>query len=267
MINSPAYPEFRDSTVLPSTVGFFLPKPGGYSSAGTGTFVRIGNIHGILTCAHVLDAIKEQRRVDLAIFPVRAMSNFISLNVMNHCSGVKFGPSCSADGPDLAFLRIPTAFVENISHLVTIRNMELGREHAFADTEPSQKSMTVVSGVIDEWSQVTQSTEGGQSNRQFCVKGLISIGRIEEAARREQFDYFRFRPTPDEDFPVPSSYAGTSGGGLWRYYPDPDDGSEVAYRLIGVAFYETEDGQIICHAQGSLYVTLFDAVREEWPDE
>ena len=45
----------------------------------------------------------------------------------------------------------------------------------------------------------------------------------------------------------------------------PDDGGEVAFRLIGVAFYETDDGQIICHGQASVYVMLFDAVREKWP--
>ena len=75
-----------------------------------------------------------------------------------------------------------------------------------------------------------------------------------------------FRPLPDSKFKSPSSYKGTSGGGLWRIYPKPDSGSDPAYRLIGVAFYETSDGQIVCHGQASLYVKLFDAIREKWPE-
>jgi hypothetical protein len=92
----------------------------------------------------------------------------------------------------------------------------------------------------------------------------VSVGQIEDRKKVGDHDLFRFRPVPDEAFRAPSSYAGTSGGGLWRIYPQPDDGSEVAFRLIGVAFRETEDGQIICHGEASVYVRLLDAIRGRW---
>jgi hypothetical protein len=259
-INGDEYTQLRDYKIIPSTAAFFKPVPGGFCSKGTGTFVRIGKIHGILTCAHVFDAVaKNEKRIDLAIFPVRQETRFIQLNI-EHCDYIKFGPSYNQDGPDLCFLRLPIPFFDSISHLVSVKSLEIGRNHAFARAEPSEESATVVAGVIYEWTPEVQRTDP------FVVSALVSVGQIEDRMKIADYDLFRFRPVPDENFRAPSSYAGTSGGGLWRIYPKPDDGGEVAFRLIGVAFYETADRQIICHGQASVYVKLFDAVREKWSD-
>ena len=85
MINGEEYTQFGDHRILTSTTGFFKPRPGGFISAGTGTFVGIGKVRGILTCAHVVEAIADQRRVDLALFPVRDMQRFLPFNVREHC--------------------------------------------------------------------------------------------------------------------------------------------------------------------------------------
>jgi hypothetical protein len=257
MINGDEYTQFRDYKILTSMAAFFKPERGGFRSVGTGTFVHIGKIHGILTCAHVLDALSDQKKIDVAIFPVRETNRFIPLNIKDHCDYIKFGPSGNQEGPNLGFLRLPIPFVDSISHLISAKSLEVGRDHAFATAEPSDKSVTVVVGMISEWTQQTNP---------FVASALISIGEIDDRMNVADHDLFRFRPTSDANFRPPSSYAGTSGGGLWRIYPQPDDGSEVAYRLIGVAFYQTGDGQIICHGQASVYVRLFDAIREKWPD-
>jgi hypothetical protein len=257
MINGDEYTQFRDYKILTSMAAFFKPERGGFRSVGTGTFVHIGKIHGILTCAHVLDALSDQKKIDVAIFPVRETNRFIPLNIKDHCDYIKFGPSGNQEGPNLGFLRLPIPFVDSISHLISAKSLEVGRDHAFATAEPSDKSVTVVVGMISEWTQQTNP---------FVASALISIGEIDDRMNVADHDLFRFRPVPDANFRPPSSYAGTSGGGLWRIYPQPDDGSEVAYRLIGVAFYQTGDGQIICHGQASVYVRLFDAIREKWPD-
>jgi hypothetical protein len=260
MINGDEYTQLNDYKIIPSTAAFFKQVPGGFCSRGTGTFVRIGSIHGILTCAHVLDAIaKNEKIIDLAIFPVRKENRFIQLNI-EHCDYIKFGPSNNQDGPDLCFIRLPIPFFDSIGHLVSVKNLEVGRNHAFARAEPSEESVTVVAGMIYEWTPEVQQAD------QFVVRALVSVGQIEEKMKIADYDLFRFRPVPDKNFHAPSSYAGTSGGGLWRIYPKPDDGGEVAFRLIGVAFYETADRQIICHGQASVYVKLFDAVCNKWSD-
>jgi hypothetical protein len=95
----------------------------------------------------------------------------------------------------------------------------------------------------------------------------MSVGRIDDRIQAtDGYDLFYFQPEPDVNFHAPKSYAGTSGGGLWRIYPRPRDGGEISFSLIGVAFYQTANRQIICHGQASLYVKLFDAIRDKWTD-
>ncbi len=259
MINGEEYTQLRDPVILPCTAAFCKPQKGGFCSMGSGTFASIGKIHGIVTCGHVIDAVAGESRIDVAVFPVRSARVLVPLNVSQHCDFVKFGPSGNQDGPDLGFLRLPAPFFESVRHLVSAKSLDIGRDHAFADAEPGEKSITVLSGAVQEW-------RSGEETDPFTVVGLVSVGQIEERLKIDEHDLFRFRPVPDENFRPPSSYAGTSGGGLWRIYPQPRDGGEAAFRFIGVAFYETDDGQVICHGQASLYVRLFDAIREKWPD-
>jgi hypothetical protein len=140
-----------------------------------------------------------------------------------------------------------------------VKSLETGRAAAFAQAEPSDESVTVVAGIINEWTS--------KENNNFVVRPLISIGHIDDRTQaNDGHDLFHCQPDPDDHFHPPKSYRGTSGGGLWRIYPRPRDGREISYSLIGVAFYETKERQIICHGQASLYVKLFDAIREKWPD-
>jgi hypothetical protein len=67
---------------------------------------------------------------------------------------------------------------------------------------------------------------------------------------------------------LPTSYKGTSGGGLWQFFLDRDNDSFVNARLIGVAYYEKSVGKelhIVGHGPISIYETLFNAIREKWP--
>lgn len=154
MFNTEEYTQFRDYMIYPSTAGLFRPQPGGFRSVGTATFVSIGKINGLLTCAHVIDAIANETRIDLAIFPVRQTERLIPLNVKEHCDYVKFGPSENQEeGPDLGFVRLPIPFFSSIGGLVSVKGMERGRVDAVAAAEPSEKSVTLVTGMIAEWTR------------------------------------------------------------------------------------------------------------------
>lgn len=253
------YATLRDYQIKPSTAGFFEIQGGRPYSRGSGTFVSIGKIQGLLSCGHVLDAISAARRISLAIFPVRPVDRLFPLN-LDECDHIKFGPSHTEHGPDLAFLKLPTSFLDRVSHLISVKSLENGRAHAFADEEPSDESITVVAGIVDEWA--------GDEDNEAVIPALMSVGRIADRVQTaDGHDLFHFQPESDENFQPPKSYGGTSGGGLWRVYPRPRDGSEIAYRLIGVAFYEIPDRQIIiCHGQASLYCKLFDAILGKWSD-
>jgi hypothetical protein len=252
------YTKLADYKIKPSTAGFFAIKDGHPYSRGSGTFVSIGKIQGLLTCGHVLNAISAAGRISLAIFPVRPVDRLFSVN-LDECDHIKFGPSCTEHGPDLGFLKLPIPFLDSVSQLISVKSLETGRTHAFANEEPSDESVTVLAGIVDEWT--------GEEDNEAVIPALMSVGRIADRVQTaDGHDLFYFRPEPDENFPPPKSYGGTSGGGLWRVYPRPRDGGEIAYRLIGVAFYQTPSRQIVCHGQASLYCRLFDAIRNKWPD-
>ena len=116
--------------------------------------------------------------------------------------------------------------------------------------------------------------------------GLISLlvneGHLTALAARDGCDRLEFTPLanqelmpalPDDKLSPPTSYGGTSGGGLWRLYAEPTaDGKErlVLSRLLGVAYYETDRtnrwrNKIICHGPRSVYYTLAEAIRSRWP--
>jgi hypothetical protein len=263
MKNGPEYTQLRDFKIFPSTTGFFVKNKDRLQSAGSGTFVSLGKLRGILTCAHVIEAIKHQSEVHLTIASARQVTKSFVLNVRDHCDFLKFGPSCTANGPDLGFLKLPIPFFDKIGHLVSVKSLEIGRKDAFASAEPNEQSATMVVGVIHEWMLDDQPTD------KAFIPYLANVGEIAEdrIETSDNYDLFHFRPVPDEGFHSPTSYKGTSGGGLWRIYRNPNDSSEPVYRLIGVAFFQdAQKGLIICHGQTSLYVKLFDAIRQKWLD-
>src|SRR5438105_333341 len=77
-------------------------------SAGSGSLVTVGSLHGILTAAHVLDALPTTGKVGLVTYadnPARFDRQAITMEHTDSVvmRGKKFGPI----GPDLGFLRLP----------------------------------------------------------------------------------------------------------------------------------------------------------------
>jgi hypothetical protein len=262
-MNGPEHMQLRDFKIAPCTTGFFKENNRRLSSLGSGTFVSMGKVRGILTCAHVIDAIKDKKEVHLSIWSARQVTKSFILNVKDHCDYIKFGPSYTANGPDLGFLKLPIPFFNKIGHLVSVKSLEVGRKDAFASAEPNTESATILVGIIiHEWML------GQQPTSEAFIPYLANVGEIADRAEvPDNHDLFHFRPVPDEGFHPPTSYGGSSGGGLWRVYRNPDNSVEPVYRLIGVAFFEDAPrGLIICHGQASLYVKLFEAIQQKWPD-
>src|SRR5262245_41475485 len=82
-----------------------------------------------------------------------------------------------------------------------------------------------------------------------------------------------FEPVNDPRFVMPSSFEGTSGGGLWSFYVvEKDNKPEVIERsLIGVPFFQSpsSDGRlsITCHGLLGIYGSLIDKIIARWPGE
>jgi hypothetical protein len=251
-------------------VGFLNVQGGFPVPAGSGTFASFGSIDGVVTCAHVVDALLTMPQVGLVYFPIDP-TKFQSLTfVLNSTDYISFGAISSAEaGPDLAFFRLPVDVIDALKPIVSFANMELSRTNALAG-EPSPKSVDAVVGVVEEW---TKQAINETSHLKVPIEGLINVGKVIGKSTSAGFDLFRFQSTPESGFQLPSSYKGTCGGGLWRLFVSEDENDSAAVlerRLVGVAFYQTEvengTRDLICHGQSSIYNNLLGAVRSRWPN-
>ncbi len=251
-----------------STVGFVRVRDSAPASLGSGTLVRFGNIIGVLTAAHVLEALTKETDVGLLCFPVRAGQIQRLQFSMTATDSVAIGSRpWPESGPDLAFLRLPAALVGDIERVATIVSGDLHRQNVVAGDPARTRKLCALAGVVDEMTKppiITLIQNGIAATTPF--EGMINIGHL--FVDDDNADRFRFQPVASEGVKLPTGFRGTSGGGLWKFYLNQDDFSLVQARLIGVTYWEKPVGgelHLIGHGQVSVYETLFNAIRQKWP--
>ncbi len=236
-----------------ATVGFLRQDEDSVVSRGSGTLVRYGAAQGILTCAHVAEAVLKQSEIGLNLFSKG--NKFQSLKIdraVIHPRVLGSPPWCQ-HGPDLAFLQLPPDLMSSIGASATIVNLDKQHENATAG-EVSDKYFEVVCGVVDEWIDDPEVT-GTKSTT--TIEALLNIGSVAKVVKSDGFDLLFFKPFPEDGFELPESYKGTSGGGLWRFYVAEELGGKrlLQSRLMGVAFFETAD-HVVCHGPVSIFEKL-----------
>jgi hypothetical protein len=261
------------------TVGFVGRENDRAISLGSGTLVRFGKIVGVLTSAHVLagDAARQipgvldRAEIGICCFPARSgdVQTFkVNRDRTHH---VAIGrPPWNEQGPDLAFLRLPTGNMADLERLASVVDGMRHRANALAGEPATRDVVNLVCGVIDERTRPVE-IRGNVSVTPF--EGAMIAGNVIETSNAHDWDLFQFQPVLRENETPPTTYAGASGGGLWRFYlKRGEDGtfSLIQSRLVGVAFWEKkveDELHIVCHGQQSLYRVLFDRIRAEWPQE
>jgi hypothetical protein len=251
------------------TVGFVQLHPTTVSSAGSGTFVQFGEVVGVLTAAHVLEALIPFGRIGLLCFTVRANQLQRIVMDMADTEHVQLGTSpWTLDGPDIAFLKLPDDLIGGLRARVSIANADKQRADVLAgDPEPTLRT-EFVAGVVSQWTNAPVQSGATVS---VIFNALSSAGRFVDKWSANGFDLLRFKTIPAPDFQPPTTYQGTSGGGAWRLFVTRhDDGhySVIQRRLVGVAFWEDPQPHgldLICHGTESVYDRLRDAVRAKWP--
>ncbi|MBR0825596.1 hypothetical protein JQ596_08605 [Bradyrhizobium manausense] len=238
--------------------------------AGSGTLVRVGKVHGILTAAHVLTHLPDGGEVGIVEYRGQTihyrkrtieMANTIKIMLR----GDAFGP----DGPDLGFLRLPADSVGWFEAIGSFYNLLKHRSDA-AGPAPSPDSTDAVVGMIDERTKDLPAERPRERRKGF--EALFSNGTISGERAVGGYDLFEFAPTDYPDFKLPDDYQGTSGGAVWRIYLKVNDEKpEIAgVRLWGVPYYQTtkEEGLVLtCHGMAGVYGTLLDAVIAKWPHD
>jgi hypothetical protein len=243
------------------------------ASAGSGTLVTVGSIHGILTAAHVIDALPRQgpvgiiTRVDESL-RLQAMKIEMALAVPVVIRAETFGKL----GPDLGFLRLPRDSIGWLTAKNSFYNLLKYRSDVLEIKAPAPEHVDTVVGVIHE---LTAAAPGSSLAAKRTLFTTIFCGAEHVAMRyTDKHGLYYFRPNKEIDFSLPENFQGMSGGAVWRFYVTKKQNGElnvVDRRLIAVPFYQSPapDGKTILTCQGpfGVYGSLIDAVRRQWPDE
>ncbi len=259
------------------TVGFaILRNRGGTEDAdlaGSGSLVTVGSINGILTAAHVLKNLPDQGKVGLIRFS-RMSPSFPQKPTINMEKAEKlaiaaddFGP----EGPDLGFLRLSPNDVGTLKARNLFFNLGKRRESILGNDQPDPPYFDGISGVIAEL-----TTNLPPEQRLARIKGfhaLYGVGMVVREHESNGFDLFDFEVSYGPDIEAPDSYAGMSGGALWRVYCTEDDDGQLSVvdkKVYGVAFHQSQilDQKriITCHGPRSVYGPLMEAICEKWPE-
>jgi hypothetical protein len=246
------------------------------ASAGSGTLVTIGSLHGVLTPAHVIDALPKQGNVGM-ILNAEGPAQFRKYTInMDHTEppvvikAGQFGPT----GPDLAFLRLPDEAVGWLKAKNSFYSLTKRRDAVLGRQEPRTSHTDSICGIIHE---LTEEVPGEKRTEKRIQFHAIFCGVRPSAVRyldTHDLLYFQLAVEHEPSFKIPGSFEGASGGGVWRFYVDKAaDGQAkvVDSRLIAVPFHQsfTADGkrEITCHGSTSIYGTLVDKVTARWPSE
>lgn len=231
--------------------------------AGSGTFVRVNGIAGILTAQHVWE------------FVLSSGQSRVGLTIANHPHSFSisldgFSPRCGATresdeyGPDIQFLEIHQSDASTIEANSKLF-FNLGRETATRLRKASDHELgfVAVSGCPDEFTTKFVDPASGLECMQF--KGGFST-TVENYQERGRFDYFELPSRVGPVDGIPRSFGGVSGGGVWRIEMKKRPGAAAETAIIsdcilsGVAFYQSDPmggkRYIRAHAQKTIYEYL-----------
>ena len=234
---------------------------------GSGTLVTINGMRGVLTAAHVVDALREKKEVGIVTFHASSKSLQKLMLPMDHVQYVQLGQKpWSSNGPDLAFLTLPMNVADSLGATNSFYNLSAKRAKALNSEFPAGKHFSCIAGVVHERTITTPLPDIAANKALFaalCEPGAVSNQRSEDG-----FDLMDFDAAPRDDGAGPRSYGGVSGAALWRVYCEEDTEGEPTRMtklwLHGVAFYEqTHDNRtptITCHGHISVFDKLLSKV-------
>lgn len=247
-----------------STIGFVysdIGKP--LRPFGSGTLVRTGNVEGILTCGHVASIIEQEHRVGICLFPAASKAlQVASVDVSTIQSGiVKFyDPPNVGDGPDLAFVPLPSDLFASLSARATALDLDRQERWFRENAPPGGGTVDVAAGCVGEMTPEPHS----QGNRLVLpITGILNIGSLGIPSEHRGFDLLTFTPQPDDEFELPTSYKAISGGGFWTVHFHKNEAGHVVpsrRSLKGVIFFQNER-RLVGHGPRSIFAFLLPVLR------
>jgi len=229
------------------------------AAKGSGVLIKSGNLHGILTCAHVDQYLRTLKQpVGLVRLNRGLAQQFGTLNMGDVFSYAAGDPPWNRGDDDICFIHLPPNLVGNIEKDCVFLDGNMN----FSKAEPEDKSSLFpaysVFGLVEKFTGDTARQDGMATT---MLKGVLTSGIPRDiSALNVTLECFQ-QNIPD----LPESFGGTSGGGFWRVYARKEDESFVAvhYRLMGLASREdltTSPPCIVCQGLGRVEA-LLEGVR------
>jgi hypothetical protein len=258
-----------DTQIGLSTIGFVDIGTATPLPLGSGTLVKTRTMQGILTCGHVALPIASQAEIGVVQFPIRkGQLQQLRLPVKELMKNAVIWYDNNEDqGRDLAFLPVPDEHMSSLGAKGTIVDLDFQASRA-AQPDPDGKVIEAAAGVVGD---MTPPATQQENRIVLAADGLINVGQLVAKSRgTANFDLIELEPRPGEDFTLPSTYGGMSGGGMWRIFvrEKQDGGYDVVERrLVGVSFYETAlpNRHIIGHGPDSVFRHLLSEIIPRWP--
>jgi hypothetical protein len=236
--------------------------------AGTGTFVKLGRVYGILTAAHVLKELNPKSTVGLVRFPsVQPPIQNRRLNLLHTDRIVEWsGQEC--DAPDIAFLKIPERDGRELESSGAVF-YNLGFTRKFAVSKPGHRMSIchAVVGLVGEWTEGHPAvfTQG----LKVILGGLFGSAKNLRSFKEAGTDLIEVEIDYANSPRVPKSHGGVSGGALWELHVELDanlKAFKVNKRLHGVAFRQSGDHKRVTSNATPSIAAMVKQIREAWPE-
>lgn len=229
---------------------------------GSGTFIVAGNVAGILTADHVVNMLGDSVSLGLTLreqehkYEVKA----IYLDIRRIARGVD-----ESEGPDLAFIALPSSKLGAIRATKSFYNIERNRDRMLTAPPEFDLGIWALFGVPDIHTTNEPSKRGFGALKGF--HGLCGFGFVRGSYSVGNYDFLDFKVKYDSSPSIPNTFGGVSGGGVWQIplLRTPNGKIEPKeYILSGVAFYQSKRSglfrDIKCHARQSIYDLAYKAV-------
>ncbi|MTD93921.1 hypothetical protein GIW81_06175 [Hyphomicrobium sp. xq] len=253
------------------SVGFlaFFKAPDGLDGKpmGTGTLVSINGAKGILTAAHVVDAVSQEEvgivRIGLGPHHLQRFKLDLKLATPHVRSTDHQKPETPEDrAPDIGFLQLPLPDAATLAASHSFYNLDIARPDALMAHElPDSGIGEAAFGVVAQWTE--DLSPPGTDTRRKGVNALICQGATSNWRDIEGYDIGDFTLDQSRRGAALTDYGGMSGGPIWRFSPNSLN-TEFEKALAGVIYWQadkdTSQHRITYHGPQSIQ-KLADFVR------
>jgi len=228
---------------------------------GSGSLIRVGEKHCILTAHHCIDshAFKDCIRLGLAI---KSHPHHFSI-IKDHLKIIDVGkPNNNDICPDIGICVLPKTELGWLLANKSFWDIEKYKEVIFDISSDINIGVYAISGCPDVYTINGGSNRGFHKSKGFQnTIGFCGVGKHWE---KDEYDYYLCKASYDAFSNSPKSFKGMSGGGLWHIPLKKEDNGSITYKrpyLSGLSFFEYPivniERDILCHGPKSIYERVY----------